>query len=78
MQLFHTAVGYVTHPKESETGGGFFVRAELPKCSDRIRSLVLAGDAIRRYFYQMDRENESATLYKLLEASESATRLNSA
>lgn len=73
MQLFHAAVGYVTHPKESETGSGFFVRAELPKSSDRLRSLVLAGDAIRRYFYQMDRENESATLYKLLEASESAT-----
>jgi hypothetical protein len=72
-RMLYATIGYVTRPKENESGTGLFVRAELPRCSDSLKSLVLSGDAIRRYFYQMDRENESATLYRLLDAPESGT-----
>jgi hypothetical protein len=36
-------------------------------------SVLLSGDAIRRYFYQVDHEHESATLYLRLGVSPSAT-----
>lgn len=71
--LLYAAIGYVAQPTKSEKSGGFLVRAELGKCSDSLRSLVLSGDAIRDYFYRIDREHESATLYERLGASQSAT-----
>jgi hypothetical protein len=71
--LLYAAIGYVAQPTKSEKGAGFLVRAQLGKCSDSLKSLVLSGDAIRNYFYQMDREHESATLYERLGASQSAT-----
>jgi len=71
--LLYATLGYATQPKESENGAGFFLRAELNKSSDGLKSVLLSGDAVRRYFYQVDREQESATLYRRLGASPSAT-----
>jgi hypothetical protein len=69
--LYATAV-YFAQPKQTENIGYFF-RASLHS-SDGIKSLVVSGDAIRRYFYQLDLEEGSLNLYELLEAPESATQ----
>jgi len=71
--FLYAAIGYVTQPKEHEKGAGFVVGAEPPNSTDGLKVVLLSGGAIRRYFYQMDREHESATLYRRIGASPSAT-----
>jgi hypothetical protein len=69
--LFAT-IGYVSRPKASE-GGSFYVRAELPNCSGRPKSLFLADGSLRRYFYLLDDDSRRPSLYALLGVAETAS-----
>jgi hypothetical protein len=69
--LFAT-IGYASQPKASHRGG-FFVRAELPNCSIKPKSLFLADGALRRYFYLLDNDNRGPSLYALLGAADTAS-----
>jgi hypothetical protein len=60
--LLHAAIGYAAQPKRSKNGE-WLVRAEVPGATASPRALLIAGDAIRRYFYLPDR---SASLYDIL------------
>jgi hypothetical protein len=62
-------ISHVTRPQRN-TDGEFFARAELADCPGDLKSLLLSGDTIRRYFYELDREED---LYKRLGTSETAT-----
>jgi hypothetical protein len=71
-QFLFATIGYVSRPKASD-GAGLFVRAELPNCSGKPKSLFLPDNALRRYFYLLDGEERSPSLYSLLGAPENAT-----
>jgi hypothetical protein len=71
-QFLFATIGYVSQPKASD-GAGFFVRADLPNCSGKPKSLFLADSALRRYFYLLDSENRRSSLYALLGVSERAS-----
>lgn len=73
LQLLYTTIGDAGLPKEREGGAGFFVRADLPKCSTGLKALFLSGEAIRRYFYLLDCDANRQTLYDLLQTSDSAS-----
>ena len=70
-QFLFATVGYVSRPKVGDSAG-FFVRAELPNCSNRPTGLFLSAAALRHYFYLLDNENRPS-LYALLQAPETAT-----
>jgi hypothetical protein len=71
-QFLFATVGYVGQPKTSDSGR-FLVRAELPGCSDKPRSLFLSARALRHYFYLLDDEGTRTSLYGLLGAPDSAS-----
>lgn len=71
-QFLFATIGYVGQPKAS-SNAGFFVRAELPACSEKPKSLFLSAIALRRYFYLLDNENGRSSLYALLEGPETAS-----
>ena len=70
-QLLHATIGYVGLPKRSENGENF-VRAELSSCKDGPEALFLSAEALRRYFYLLDRD-EPQSLYGLLRVPDTAT-----
>lgn len=61
--LLHARVRLVTRPKEG-SGGSWFVRAHLDD-SSALRSIVIDGEALARYFYR-SRLGRSETLYSTL------------
>lgn len=61
--LLHARVRLVTRPKEG-SGGSWFVRAHLNDGS-ALRSIVIEGEALVRYFYRC-RPGRSETLYSTL------------
>jgi hypothetical protein len=71
--LLYATIGYVGLPKETESGAGFFIRADLPCCSSRPGAQFLSGEAIRRYFYLLDDQEDPQSLYDLLQTSDSAS-----
>jgi hypothetical protein len=71
-QFLFATIGYVSRPKAS-VGGGVLVRADLPHCSGRPKSLFLADSALRRYFYLLDGDTGHPSLYALLGAAETAS-----
>jgi hypothetical protein len=71
-QLLFATIGYVSRPKASD-GGGFFVRAELPNCSGKPKTLFLADGAPRRYFYLLDDGGRRLSLYALPGVAETAS-----
>jgi hypothetical protein len=73
VQLLYATIGCVKQAKESANGAGVFARAELPKCLASPDTLLLSGDALRRYFYLLEDGRGRDTLYSLLQVSESAT-----
>lgn len=60
--LLHAAISYAAQPKLSKNGE-WLIRAEVPAATASPRALLIAGDALRRYFYLLDR---SASLYDIL------------
>lgn len=59
--------GNAAQPKQNKNGE-WMVRAETANCSAGPRAIVIAGDALRRYFYQT---SDSQTLYDILGCSPS-------
>ena len=71
-QFLFGTIGYVSRPKASDSAG-YLVRAELPNCSDKPKSLFLSANAIRRYFYLLDSEACRLSLYALLGVPETVS-----
>ena len=61
----HVPIGYAARPKQNKNGE-WMVRAETANCPAGPKAVVLAGDALRRYFYQ---PSDSQTLYEILACS---------
>jgi hypothetical protein len=61
--LLHARVRFVTRPKKG-SGGSWFVRAHLNDGS-ALKSIVIEGEALARYFYRY-RPGRSETLYSTL------------
>ena len=62
-------IGGATQPQRNKNGD-FFVRIGFSKGPEGVKSLLLSGAAIRRYFYRVDGQED---LYKSFGASEAAT-----
>jgi len=60
--LLHAAIGYAAQPKLCKNGE-WLVRAEVSGATASPKVLLIAGDALRRYFYLLDR---SVSLYDIL------------
>ena len=60
--FLYASISHVSEPKQSKRGE-WFVRAELAGSESPLTAVLVAGDALRRYFYLME-VNES--LYSLL------------
>jgi hypothetical protein len=71
-QFLFATIGHVIRPKASETGG-FYVRAKLPNCSGKPKSLFLPASALRRYFYLLGGDDRGPSLYALLGAAETSS-----
>jgi hypothetical protein len=71
-QFLFATIGYAGRPKASENAG-FYVRAELPSCSGKPKSLFLADGVLRRYFYLLEDDSRWPSLYALLGAAETAS-----
>ena len=69
--LLFTSIGYVSQPKPN-ANAGFFVRAELPNCTDKPKSLFLSAAALRSYFYLLS-QDDRPSLYGLLQVPDSAS-----
>lgn len=68
-RLLHAPIGNAAQPKQNKNGE-WMVRAETANCSAGPRAIVIAGDALRRYFYQT---SDSQTLYDILGCSPEST-----
>jgi len=64
--VFQIKVGDITEPKTSDSGTGWFVRAEICDGSTGPKKLELSDETVRDYFY-------SANFYAVLGVKESAT-----
>ena len=70
--MLHATVGHVGRPKVSNSAGTF-LRADLPRCSTGPKILRLSGDAVRRYFYRLEPEAPSSSLYEAIGVCETAS-----
>lgn len=69
LRWLHASIGYAAQPEQNKNGE-WMVRAETANCSADPKSIIIAGDALRRYFYQT---GESQTLYEILGCSSEST-----
>jgi hypothetical protein len=71
-QFLFATIGYASQPKASD-GAGYLVRADLPNCSGKPKSLFVSARGLRRYFYLLDGESRRPSLYEILGVSETAS-----
>lgn len=69
LRWLHTPIGYAAQPKQNKNTE-WMVRAETANCSTGPKTIIIAGDALRRYFYQ---PSDSQTLYGILGCSPEST-----
>lgn len=68
-QLLHVGIGYSGLPKPGKDGE-VLIRADLG--CENVKALFLSANAVRRYFYLLDRD-EPQSLYRILGAHETST-----
>jgi hypothetical protein len=69
LRWLHAPIGYAAQPKQNKNGE-WMVRVETANCASGLRNVIIAGDALRRYFYQT---GESQNLYEILGCSSGST-----
>lgn len=65
LRMLYAPIGHAAHPRQSKNGE-WMVRAETAYCPTGPKAVILAGDALRQYFYQ---PSDSPTLYEILGCS---------
>ncbi|MBX9600054.1 MAG: hypothetical protein K2X35_03580 [Bryobacteraceae bacterium] len=69
LRWLHAPIGYAAQPKQNKNGE-WMVRAETANCPTGPKTIIIAGDALRRYFYQA---SDLQTLYDILGCSPEST-----
>ena len=69
LRWLHAPIGYAAQAKQNKNGE-WMVRAETANCSTGPKTIIIGGDALRRYFYQT---SESQTLYEILGCTAEST-----